>query len=181
MDNLANDVEEILLSESQIQQRVCELGGSISADYAGLNPLLLCVLKGGYVFLADLTRCLTIKHDVDFMAISSYGDGIESSGVVRILKDLDRDISGRHVLVVEDIIDTGRTLSYLLQNLRVRQPASLKVCTLLDKPSRREIHLDVDYTGFEIPDRFVIGYGLDYAEHYRNLRFVGVLKPEVYS
>ncbi len=181
MDDLANDIQEILLSESQIQQRVCELGGRISADYAGQNPLLLCVLKGGYVFLADLTRCLTIKHDVDFMAISSYGDGTESSGVVRILKDLDRDISGRHVLVVEDIIDTGRTLAYLLQNLRVRQPASLKVCTLLNKPSRREIQLDVDYTGFEIPDRFVIGYGLDFAGHYRNLRFVGVLKPEVYT
>jgi len=181
MNNLANDVMDILLSESQIQQRVSELGGRISADYAGLNPLLLCVLKGGYVFLADLTRCLTIKHDVDFMAISSYGDGTESSGVVRILKDLDRDISGRHVLVVEDIIDTGRTLAYLMQNLRVRQPASLKVCTLLNKPSRREIHLDVDYTGFEIPDRFVIGYGLDYAGHYRNLRFVGVLKPEIYT
>ena len=181
MNNLANDVMDILLSESQIQQRVSELGGRISADYAGLNPLLLCVLKGGYVFLADLTRCLTIKHDVDFMAISSYGDGTESSGVVRILKDLDRDINGRHVLVVEDIIDTGRTLAYLMQNLRVRQPASLKVCTLLNKPSRREIHLDVDYTGFEIPDRFVIGYGLDYAGHYRNLRFVGVLKPEIYT
>jgi len=181
MNNLANDVMDILLSESQIQQRVSELGGRISADYAGLNPLLLCVLKGGYVFLADLTRCLTIKHDVDFMAISSYGDGTESSGVVRILKDLDRDISGRHVLVVEDIIDTGRTLAYLMQNLRVRQPASLKVCTLLNKPSRREIDLDVDYTGFEIPDRFVIGYGLDYAGHYRNLRFVGVLKPEIYT
>jgi len=181
MNNLANDVMDILLSESQIQQRVSELGGRISADYAGLNPLLLCVLKGGYVFLADLTRCLTIKHDVDFMAISSYGDGTESSGVVRILKDLDRDISGRHVLVVEDIIDTGRTLAYLMQNLRVRQPASLKVCTLLNKPSRREIDLDVDYTGFEIPDRFVIGYGLDYAGHYRNLMFVGVLKPEIYT
>jgi len=181
MNNLANDVMDILLSESQIQQRVSELGGRISADYAGLNPLLLCVLKGGYVFLADLTRCLTIKHDVDFMAISSYGDGTESSGVVRILKDLDRDINGRHVLVVEDIIDTGRTLAYLMQNLRVRQPASLKVCTLLNKPSRREIDLDVDYTGFEIPDRFVIGYGLDYAGHYRNLRFVGVLKPEIYT
>lgn len=181
MCSLESDVQEILLSESQIQQRICELGEQISADYAGLNPLLLCVLKGGYVFLADLTRCLTIKHDVDFMAISSYGDGTESSGVVRILKDLDRDISGRHVLVVEDIIDTGRTLAYLMQNLRVRQPASLRVCTLLNKPSRREIELHIDYAGFEIPDRFVIGYGLDYAEHYRNLRFVGVLKPEVYS
>jgi hypoxanthine phosphoribosyltransferase len=181
MNNLANDVMDILLSESQIQQRVSELGGRISADYAGLNPLLLCVLKGGYVFLADLTRCLTIRHDVDFMAVSSYGDGTESSGVVRILKDLDRDINGRHVLVVEDIIDTGRTLAYLLQNLRVRQPASIKVCTLLNKPSRREIDLKVDYTGFEIPDRFVIGYGLDYAGHYRNLRFVGVLKPEIYT
>ncbi len=181
MPSLEMDVEEVLLSESQILRRVYELGKQISADYADLDPLLLCVLKGGYVFLADLTRSLTIKHDVDFMAISSYGDGTESTGVVRILKDLDRDISGRHVLIVEDIIDTGRTLSYLMQNLRVRQPASLKVCALLDKPSRRELDLEIDYTGFEIADRFVIGYGLDYAGHYRNLRFVGVLKPEVYS
>ena len=181
MPSLEMDVQEVLLSESQILRRVYELGKQISADYADLDPLLLCVLKGGYVFLADLTRSLTIKHDVDFMAISSYGDGTESTGVVRILKDLDRDISGRHVLIVEDIIDTGRTLSYLMQNLRVRQPASLKVCALLDKPSRRELDLEIDYTGFEIADRFVIGYGLDYAGHYRNLRFVGVLKPEVYS
>ncbi len=181
MPSLEMDVEEILLSESQILRRVYELGKQISADYADLDPLLLCVLKGGYVFLADLARCLTIKHDVDFMAISSYGDGAESTGVVRIVKDLDRDISGRHVLIVEDIIDTGRTLSYLMQNLRVRQPASLRVCALLDKPSRRELDLEIDYTGFEIPDRFVVGYGLDYAEHYRNLRFVGVLKPEVYG
>ncbi|MGC9360473.1 MAG: hypoxanthine phosphoribosyltransferase [Anaerolineae bacterium] len=181
MPSLEMDVEEVLLSESQILRRVYELGKQISADYAELDPLLVCVLKGGYVFLADLTRSLTIKHDVDFMAISSYGDDTESTGVVRILKDLDRDISGRHVLIVEDIIDTGRTLSYLMQNLRVRQPASLKVCALLDKPSRRELDLEIDYTGFEIPDRFVIGYGLDYAGHYRNLRFVGVLKSEVYS
>jgi hypoxanthine phosphoribosyltransferase len=181
MPSLETDVEEVLLSESQILRRVYELGKQISADYSDLDPLLLCVLKGGYVFLADLTRSLSIKHDVDFMAISSYGDGVESTGVVRILKDLDRDISGRHVLIVEDIIDTGRTLSYIMQNLRVRQPASLRVCALLDKPSRRELDLQIDYTGFEIPDRFVIGYGLDYAGHYRNLRFVGVLKPEVYT
>ena len=146
-----------------------------------MNPLLVCVLKGGYLFLADLTRQLTIRHAIDFMAVSSYGDGTRSSGVVRILKDLDADIGGRHVLVVEDIIDTGHTLAYLLENLHSRQPASVRVCTLLSKPDRREVELAIDYVGFEVPDEFVVGYGLDYAEGYRNLPFIGVLKPEVYS
>jgi hypoxanthine phosphoribosyltransferase len=181
MNPWAEDVARVLISEGELQQRIQELGGQLSADYAGKNPLLICVLKGGYMFLADLTRALTIRHGVDFMAISSYGNAVKSSGVVRILKDLDRDITGRHVVLVEDIIDTGHTLSYIVENLRVRQPASLRICTLLSKPARREMDLHVDYIGFEIPNEFVIGYGLDFAENYRNLRFVGVLKPEVYS
>lgn len=178
---LTQDVAEVLISEQRLQERVRELGAQITQDYGACNPLLICVLKGGYLFLADLTRQLGIRHGVDFMAISSYGNGTESSGVVRILKDLDSDISGRHILVIEDIIDTGQTLAYLLENLRSRQPASIRVCTLLSKPARRQVDLHVDYIGFEIPDKFVIGYGLDYAEAYRNLPFIGVLKPEVYS
>lgn len=178
---LVQDVARILIPEEQLQQRVRELGVQITKDYQNLNPLLICVLKGGYVFLADLTRHLAMRHGVDFMAISSYGSGIESSGVVRILKDLDSDISGRHILLVEDIIDTGNTLTYLLDNLRSRQPASIRVCTLLSKPARRQVDLRVDYMGFEIPDEFVVGYGLDYAESFRSLPFIGVLKPEVYS
>ena len=179
MPPLTKDVARVLLSETEIQRRVAELGAQLSADYANRNPLLICVLKGGYMFLADLTRHLTIQHGIDFMAISSYGNCTESTGVVRILKDLDRDITGRDVLIVEDIIDTGHTMAYLLDNLNVRQPASVRVCTLLSKPSRREVELDVDYVGFEIPNEFVIGYGLDFAENYRGLRFVGVLKPEL--
>ncbi len=181
MDSMLQDIAKVLISEEALQQRVHELGTQLAADYDGLNPLLVCVLKGGYMFLADLSRQLAIKHGVDFMAISSYGNATESSGVVRILKDLDRDISRRHVMLVEDIIDTGHTIAYLLENLRVRQPASLRVCTLLNKPSRREVELHIDYVGFEIPNEFVIGYGLDYAENYRNLNFIGVLKPEIYS
>lgn len=181
MKSMVQDVSRVLISTEDLQKRVQELADQISADYQDQNPLLVCVLKGGYVFLADLTRDMSICHGVDFMAISSYGSGTVSSGVVRILKDLDRDISGRHVLLVEDIIDTGHTIAYIVDNLRTRQPASLRVCTLLSKPSRREIDLPVDYIGFEIPNEFVIGYGLDYAENYRNLSFIGVLKPEVYS
>lgn len=181
MNALLQDVARVLISTEELQRRVHELADQISADYQDQNPLLVCVLKGGYVFLADLTRAMTINHSIDFMAISSYGSSTESTGVVRILKDLDRDISGKHVLLVEDIIDTGHTIAYILENLRTRQPASLRVCTLLSKTSRREIPLSVDYIGFEIPNEFVIGYGLDYAEKYRNLSFIGVLKPEVYS
>jgi hypoxanthine phosphoribosyltransferase len=181
MNPLLQHVDHVLISEEELQQRVRALGTQLSADYAALNPLLLCVLKGGYLFLADLTRALSIRHEVDFMAISSYGNSTESSGVVRILKDLDTDITGRHILIVEDIIDTGNTLAYLLDNLRVRQPASVRICALLTKPARRKIALQIDYVGFQIPDEFVIGYGLDYAEDYRNLPFVGVLKREVYS
>ena len=181
MNAMMQDVATVLISEEALHRRIAELGAQISADYAGKNPLLVCVLKGGFVFLADLTRALSIPHGVDFMAVSSYGNATESSGVVRILKDLDSDITGRHMLIVEDIIDTGQTLTYLLENLRVRGPASLRICTLLSKPSRREVQLDIDYVGFEIANEFVIGYGLDYAENYRNLPFVGVLKPEVYT
>jgi hypoxanthine phosphoribosyltransferase len=182
MENpLMQNVAKVLIPEQELQRRICELGEELSADYEGLTPILLCVLKGGYVFLADLTRALTIAHAVDFMAVSSYGASTESSGVVRILKDLDSDISDRHVLIVEDIIDTGHTLAYLIENLKVRGPASLRICTLLNKPSRREVEIDIDYVGFVIPNEFVIGYGLDYDEDYRNFRFVGVLKPEVYS
>jgi len=181
MNRLLQDVAKVLIPQRELQARVAELGREISADYEGLNPILLCVLKGGYVFLADLTRALTIEHGVDFMAVSSYGSATESSGVVRILKDLDTDITDRHLLIVEDIIDTGNTLSYLLENLRVRGPASIKICTILSKPSRREVDLQVEYVGFEVPNEFVIGYGLDYGERYRNLDFIGVLKPEVYS
>ncbi|MHB1355807.1 MAG: hypoxanthine phosphoribosyltransferase [Anaerolineae bacterium] len=175
------DIARVLIAEEDLQAKVQDLAIKISTDYETLNPLLVCILKGGYVFLSDLTRAMTIRHGVDFMAVSSYGNAATSSGVVRILKDLDRDICGRHVLLVEDIIDTGHTIAYLLENLRTRQPASLRVCTLLSKPSRREIDLPVDYVGFEIPNEFVIGYGLDYSENYRNLSFIGVLKPEVYS
>lgn len=182
MDNpLIRNVAKILISEQELQRRIAELGSEISADYEGLDPLLLCVLKGGYVFLASLTQAMTISHAVDFMAVSSYGSSTESSGVVRILKDLDTDISDRHVLIVEDIIDTGNTLAYLLENLRVRNPASLRICALLNKPARRQIELTIDYVGFVIPDEFVIGYGLDYDEDYRHLPFVGVLKPDVYT
>ncbi|MFP3897219.1 MAG: hypoxanthine phosphoribosyltransferase [Anaerolineales bacterium] len=177
---MLEDIAQVLISQEEIQERVADLGTQISADYEGRNPFLICVLKGGYMFLADLTRVLTIPHEIDFMAVSSYGDRSEFSGVVRILKDLEVDISDRHVLIVEDIIDTGHTLAYLLENLCVRQPASLRVCALLSKPARREVPLNVDYMGFEIPNEFVVGYGLDYAEQYRNLHFVGVLKPEVY-
>ncbi len=181
MRSLEQDVAKVLISREELERRIAELGAQISTDYDGHNPLLVCVLKGGYMFLADLTRALTIRHGIDFMAISSYGASTETSGVVRLLKDLDYDITGRHVLIVEDIIDTGRTISYLLENLRVRGPASLRVCTLLNKPSRREVPLHIDYVGFEIPNEFVIGYGLDYAEAYRNMPFIGVLKSEVYS
>jgi hypoxanthine phosphoribosyltransferase len=178
---MQNDVDEVMITEDRIRQKTAELGRKLTEDYGGKNPLLICVLKGGLMFLADLMREIQIPVEIDFMAVSSYGDATESSGVVRILMDLDRNIRGRHVLIVEDIIDTGRTLTYIMENLRTRGPASIKVCTLLNKPARRVLDIPIDYVGFEIPDRFVIGYGLDYGETYRNLPFVGVLKPELYS
>jgi hypoxanthine phosphoribosyltransferase len=171
-------VGEVLIEQEALRRRVIELGEEISHDYAGRDLLLVGVLKGAVFFMADLMRRLTIPCEIDFMAISSYGAGTDSSGVVRILKDLDINIEGRDVLVVEDIIDSGLTLSYLIRNLEARQPASLEICALLTKPGRREIDVPVRYVGFEIPNRFVVGYGLDFAERYRNLPYVGVLEAD---
>jgi hypoxanthine phosphoribosyltransferase len=175
---LEQAVSEILIDEQSLRARVAELGEEISADYAGRDLLLVGVLKGAVFFMADLMRSLTVPCEVDFMAISSYGAASDSSGVVRILKDLDIPLAGRDVLVVEDIIDSGLTLSYLMRNLSARDPASLEVCALMTKPERREIEVPVRYVGFEIPNRFVIGYGLDYGERYRNLPYVGVLNED---
>jgi hypoxanthine phosphoribosyltransferase len=174
---LERAVTEILIDQDSLQRRIAELGDEISADYSGRDLLLVGVLKGAVFFMADLMRRLTISCEIDFMAISSYGAATDSSGVVRILKDLDINIEGRDVLVVEDIIDSGLTLSYLMRNLEAREPASLEICALLTKPDRREIDVPVRYVGFEIPNRFVIGYGLDFGERYRNLPYVGVLDP----
>src|SRR2546429_4370930 len=176
---LERAVGEVLIDEETLAARVAELGVEISADYEGRDLLLIGVLKGAVFFMADLMRHLTVPCEVDFMAISSYGDSTDSSGIVRILKDLDINIEGRDVLVVEDIIDSGLTLSYLVRNLESREPASLEVCALLTKPERREIEVPVRYVGFEIPNRFVIGYGLDFGERYRNLPYVGVLDPSL--
>jgi hypoxanthine phosphoribosyltransferase len=176
---LEQGVGDILIGEEELQARIRDLGAELSVDYAGREVLLVGVLKGAVFFMADLMRSLTIPCEIDFMAISSYGASTDSSGVVRILKDLDINIEGRHVLVVEDIVDSGLTLSYLMRNLESREPATLEVCALLTKPSRREIDVPVKYIGFEIPNRFVIGYGLDFAERYRNLPYVGVLHPDL--
>ena len=178
---MLNDVESVLLSAKELAKRVVELGAEITADYAGKEILMIGVLRGAVVFMADLARAIKVPVAIDFMAVSSYGAGTSSSGVVRILKDLDVSIEGKHVLVVEDIIDSGLTLNYLLDNLKSRKPASLKLCTLLNKPERRKVKVNIDYNGFNVPDYFVVGYGLDYAEKYRNLPFIGVLKPAVYS
>ena len=174
---LLNEVPEILISEKQIRQRTRELGQEVSRDYEGQDLHLICVLKGGIVFLVDLMRELTVPHSVDFMATSSYGASTESSGAVRILKDLDDPIVGRNVLIVEDIIDTGHTLDYLTRILREREPASLRICTLLNKQERREVEIPIDYVGFNIPNKFVYGYGLDLDQLYRNLPYVAVFKP----
>ena len=164
-----------LIDEERLQARIKELGKQISADYAGQNLLLLCILKGGVLFLSDLMRQISIPHEIDFLAVSSYGREVrESTGVVRILKDLDEPIAGRSVLIVEDIVDTGHTLAYITNILQARQPASLKICTLLDKKERRQVDIPVDYTGFVIPDKFVFGYGLDLDEKLRNLPFIAV-------
>jgi hypoxanthine phosphoribosyltransferase len=176
---LEQGVSEVLIDEETLRGRIAELGEEISRDYAGRDLLLVGVLKGAVFFMADLMRHLTVPCEIDFMAISSYGAATDSSGVVRILKDLDINIEGRNVLIVEDIIDSGLTLAYLMRNLESREPASLEVCCLLTKPERREIDVNVRYTGFEIPNKFVIGYGLDFAERYRNLPYVGVLHPEL--
>jgi len=175
-----DDVEEVLIGHEEIRARVGDLGRQVGADYAARDPVLVSVLKGSFIFLADLVRELDFPLSIDVMEVSSYGTSTESSGQVRILKDLSGSIEGRHVLVVEDIIDTGLTLNYLLRYLEDRRPASVKVCCLLDKPARRVVEIPIDYRGFTIPDRFVVGYGLDFGERYRNLPYIGVLRPSVY-
>lgn len=180
--SLREDVAQVLIDEVRLHERIRELATEIEADYRDDEDLLLiCVLKGAFVFLADISRMLERPHHVDFMGVSSYGAGTQSSGAVRIVMDLKQDIAGRNVLIIEDIIDSGRTLEYLRRNLLARSPASLRVCSLLDKPSRREVDVPVEYLGFEIPDEFVVGYGLDFDEIYRNLPFIAVLKPEVFA
>ncbi|HEY6958835.1 MAG TPA: hypoxanthine phosphoribosyltransferase [Candidatus Limnocylindria bacterium] len=176
----SDDIAEVLIDEAAIAAKVRELGRRIADDYRGKDLVLVSILKGALPFLADLMRQIPIPLALDFMEVSSYGRETESSGIVRILKDLANPIDARHVVVVEDVLDTGQTLAYVLEHLRSQQPASVRICTLLDKPARRIVPIAVDYRGFEIPDKFVVGYGLDYAERYRNLPFIGVLKPEVY-
>lgn len=175
------DVEEVVLTKDQIAERICELGEQISVDYGDEPILLIAVLRGAALFVADLARAISSPVEIDFMAVSSYGSSTKSSGVVRIIKDLDETIEGRHVLVVEDILDTGLTLKYLLKNLASRGPASLEVVTLLSKEGKQRVPISCKYIGFDVADEFVVGYGLDYAERYRNLPYIGVLKPAVYS
>jgi hypoxanthine phosphoribosyltransferase len=175
------DIDEILIAEDRIATRIQELADQISADYADREPLLVGVLKGAAILMSDLARALSRPVTMEFMAVSSYGSSTSSSGIVRILKDLDRDISGQHVLVVEDIVDSGLTLSWLLRNLQARQPASLEVMALLRKPDAIKVEVPVRYLGFDIPNEFVVGYGLDYAERYRDLPYIARLRPEVYS
>lgn len=178
---MLNDIEKVLLSKEEISAKVKELGEKISKDYEGKNLLLVSVLKGSVVFMADLMRAITVHCNIDFMAVSSYGNGVKTSGVVKIIKDLDIPLEGYDVLIVEDILDSGMTLGYIRELLYARNPASMKICTLFDKPIRRKVDIKADYVGFEVPDEFIVGYGLDYAERYRNVPFIGVLKPEVYS
>ena len=180
-DGLSDGISKVLFTADEIQQRVLQLGQEISYDYEGCRPLLVGVLKGVVPFMADLIRAITIPLEVDFMAIASYSIETRDQGIVRLQKDLDRPLDGRHVLFVEDVIDTGLTLNYLLRNLKARGPATLKVCTLFEKPQRRLIKIPIRYKGFDLPDRFVVGYGLDYRELYRNLPFVGLLKPAVFQ
>ena len=178
---LEKDIDHILFSEEQLKARVREIAGQIDRDFAGKEPMLISVLRGSFIFMADLCRAIDLPCTLDFMAVSSYGKGTSSSGQVQITKDLSEDISGRHIIVVEDILDSGVTLSYLKNYLSVRQPASISIVTLLDKPSRRRADIKADYVGFEVEDAFVVGYGLDYAEKYRNLPYIGILKPEIYA
>ena len=178
---MRQDIERILYTEEQLEKRIAELGAQITEDFRDKRPIFVGVLKGCFVFMADLLRHVDIYCSMDFMAVSSYGDGVTSTGAVKINKDLSRDIAGRHVIIVEDILDSGITLSYLKKYLSVRNPASISIVTLLDKPARRRADIKADYSGFEVEDAFVVGYGLDYAEEYRNLPYIGVLKSEVYS
>jgi hypoxanthine phosphoribosyltransferase len=179
--SIHDDIEEVLISEAILQARITELARIISEEYRGKDLILLGILRGAVMFMADLARQLALPLELDFMAISSYGNSTESTGVVRILKDLDEPIEGKQVLIVEDILDTGLTLGYLVENLKRRNPAGLAICTLLDKQKARDRSVEPRYTGFHIPDRFVVGYGLDYAQKYRNLPYIGVLRPSVYS
>ena len=178
---LEQDIDRVLFTEEQLQARVAEIAAQIDRDYAGKQPLLVSVPRGSFVFMADLVRRITLPCTVDFMAVSSYGSGTTSSGQVKIVKDLSEQIEGKDVIVVEDILDSGNTLSYLLKLLEARHPASIRLCTLLDKPERRTKPVAVQYSGFTIPDEFVVGYGLDYDEKYRNLPYIGILKPRVYG
>ena len=178
---MKNDIQEVLFSEAQLDAKVSELGARISKDYEGKNPLIVSVLKGSYVFMADLTRKITIPCNIDFMAVSSYGNGTMTTGEVQIIKDIGSKIDGRDLIIVEDILDSGVTLSFLMKILKARGANSIRLCTLLSKPERRKVDVPIDYLGFEIPDEFVVGYGLDYAEKYRNLPYIGILKPEVYG
>ena len=176
-----DNVKEVLFSADELEKRVKELGEQITADYKSKELLVIGVLKGANVFLADLIRHIELPLEIDFIAAASYGSSTESSGVVRLLKDLDYPIENRHVLLVEDLIDTGLTLHYLAENLKARQPASFQICTLLDKPERRKVSMEVDYKGFDIPDEFIVGYGIDFNQKYRNLSYIATLKPEVYA
>ena len=178
---MKENIAGVLLDEETLQQKVEELGAQISKDYEGRNLLMVSILKGSVVFMSDLMRHITIPCRIDFMSVSSYGSGVKTTGVVKIIKDLDIPLAGYDLLVVEDILDSGMTLSYILELLQARNPKSIRLCTLLDKPERRKVNIKADYVGFEIPDEFVVGYGLDYDERYRNLPYVGVLKPEAYS
>jgi hypoxanthine phosphoribosyltransferase len=178
---MLQDVETILLDEDVLANRIHELGKEITKDFAGEEVMLVGILKGASVFLSDLIRQISLPTYIDYMVVSSYGNSAETSGVVRIIKDLEDNIEGKNIIIVEDIIDTGLTLAYLSQNLLSRNPKSLKICTLLDKPARRISEINIDYKGFEVPDEFIVGYGIDYAEKYRNLPFVGLLKREVYE
>ena len=176
-----NDIQEVLLTEQMLKDKVAELGAAITRDYADKEIFAIGILRGAVVFMADLIRAIERPVQIDFMAVSSYGMQADSSGIVRILKDLDSSITGKHVLIIEDIIDSGQTLSYLIKNLAERKPASIQLCTLMNKPERRKVDLPVKYVGFEIPNEFVVGYGLDYAEKYRNLPYLGILKRSVYE
>ncbi|WP_308637051.1 hypoxanthine phosphoribosyltransferase [Paenibacillus silvisoli] len=178
---MLNDIQEVLYDADQIQQKVQELGETISREFEGRNPLVICVLKGAFIFMADLVKTINIPLEIDFMAVSSYGASTKTSGVVKIIKDLDTSVDGRDVLIVEDIIDSGLTLSYLIDVLERRNAKSITLVTLFDKPTGRKVELEADYKGFVLPDAFVVGYGLDYAEQYRNLPIIGILKPEVYE
>lgn len=178
---MMDDIERVLISEEELHAKIAEMGAAISRDYAGKNLLMVSVLKGSIMIMADLMRAITVPCEIDFMSVSSYGNGAKTSGVVKIIKDLDENLEGKDLLLVEDILDSGKTLSYITTLLKARNPASIKVCTLLDKPERREADITADYSGFPVPNEFVVGYGLDYAQKYRNLPFIGVLKREVYT